>query len=164
MYIAGLGVEADPQKRLWLRYLMHDATYTHPVLFCVSVAECVSRQVPLGNKALQSLGKTIVFLNDRLSDKALSLHDSTIWVVLSLVIFFSFLRDYSAAMVHMRGLGQMVRLRGGIESFRNRGRMYVKLARLVFCSQNFIESLLILMSGTELISHTVFTLERSLSS
>jgi len=103
--------------------------FTHPVLFCVSVIDCLLNQTPLGGRAQYHLGQTMVFLNQRLCDEHLALHDSTIFVVASLIIFSTFMGDYTTAMVHMKGLGQMVTLRGGLENFRHNARLYTKLSR-----------------------------------
>jgi hypothetical protein len=132
----------------------------HPVLFCISVADCILGQIPLGKKALYHLGETIKLLNERLSDAILSVHDSTIWVVLSLVIFFSYLKDFKTAMVHMEGLGHMIKLRGGLNSFREKPRLYLKLGRLVVLPKEILS----LADGRiGLTSHTLFIQERTLS-
>ena len=39
------------------------------------------------------------------------------------------LQDYNAAMAYMQGLGNMVRLRGGLERLRHNSRLFIKLGR-----------------------------------
>lgn len=133
---------------------MQDASYTHPVLFGIEMIDCVLSQKALGKKARYHLGKTHIFLNDKLADKSVSLQDSTIFVVITLVVYFSALRDFKTAIVHIKGLGEMVRLRGGLDSFRYSPRLYTKLGRcvstvyLLFSADNSAASIL----------HIVFTL------
>jgi len=134
-------VDIAPSRCHWLQWLGQDIAYRHPVLFSVSVVNCILSQIPLEKKTRYHLDKTLTFLKERLSDSILSLQDSTILVVVSLVILFSCLRDYTSAMVHMKGLGEMVRLRGGLESFSNSSRIYVKLSRLVLAAKISCSSL-----------------------
>jgi hypothetical protein len=115
----------------WLPWLAKDALFTHPVLFCILVVESLLNKTPLGSKAQYHLCQTFTFINQRLSNKALALHDTTIFVVATLVIFSTYLRDYATAMIHMKGLRRMVELRGGLESFRYHPRLYTKLGRSV---------------------------------
>ena len=124
-------VDFGPVNRIWLPWLAKDALFTHPVLFCISIADCLLSQTPLGSKAQYHMCQTLAFLNQRLSNKALALHDTTIFVVIALIVFSTYLRDYKTAMVHMKGLGRMVELRGGLESFRYSPRLYTKLGRSV---------------------------------
>ncbi|KAK0721121.1 hypothetical protein B0H67DRAFT_484487 [Lasiosphaeris hirsuta] len=123
-------VDFGPSGQLWFPYLAKYAGFTHPILFCISVADCLLGNKPLGKKAQYHLGETLVFINQRLSDNTTALHDSTIFVVLALIDFSAYLRDYKTAMVHLKGLGEMVRLRGGIDNFRYLPRLYTKLGRL----------------------------------
>jgi len=132
-----LCVDFGPAGRIWLPWLAKDVPFTHPVLFCISVADCLLNETPLGAKAQYHMGQTLAFLNQRLSDKALALHDTTIFVVVSIIIFSTYLRDYATAMVHMKGLGRMVELRGGLDSFRYSPRLYTKLSRSAPFSLSF---------------------------
>lgn len=69
-------------------------------------------------------------MNQRLADSATALDDVSIVVVIVLIDFSAYLRDYQAAATHLKGLGEMVRLRGGIDAFRHRTRLFSKLVRL----------------------------------
>jgi hypothetical protein len=140
MYPIGGCVAIEPNKPRWMQWMTQDIAYMHPVLFSISVVDCIFSQIPLGKKTRYHLDKTLTFLKERLSDSILSLQDSTIMIVMSLVIFFSCLREYTTAMVHMKGLGEMVRLRGGLESFRSTPRCYIKFARLVFAAKFHVPS------------------------
>lgn len=127
----GLGIDFDLSKRLWFQWLIQDAAYTHPILFCIAASHCVLRKIPLGKTEYHHLGKTMTFLKERLSDNGLSAHNSTISIVVSLVLVFSSLGEHSTARVHMKPLIEMTRLRGGAESFRSCARVYLKVVQLV---------------------------------
>lgn len=95
-----------------------------------------------------------------------ALRDSTISVVVSFVLLFSTLKDYSSADVHVAGLRQIVHLHGGIESFRDNPGLYIKLGRLVHlcCLLFMFHHTLKLTAISVSILLTFFILERSLSS
>jgi hypothetical protein len=67
-------------------------------------------QRPLAKTTYFHLRKTIAFLSERLSDSAVSLRDSTVAVVVTLILLADIL---DAVKAHIAGLQQMVRLRGG---------------------------------------------------
>ena len=124
-------INFGPMRPVWLPWLARDALFTHPVLFSISVADSFLGQRPLEPRAQYHMGQTLAFLNQRLSDKTLALDDSTIFVVIALIIFSTHLRDYTTAMIHMKGLARMVELRGGLENLRHNSRLYTKLIRCV---------------------------------
>ncbi|KAK0703083.1 hypothetical protein B0T26DRAFT_876230 [Lasiosphaeria miniovina] len=130
MHPAKLSLEYSANTSLWIQYQAQDSSFLHPVIFSISLISRILGHHPHGTKSgAHHWGKTLAFLNGRLSDSRSCTHNSTIWVVLSLVILFSSARDYAAAVVHIRGLGEMVRLRGGLAAFRRGPRLYAKLSR-----------------------------------
>ena len=112
--------------------MAEDTTYAYPVLFTASFVNSTFSPTPPGKKTIYYLSKTLVLLNERMSDSILSLQDSTIMAVMSLVATFSCLKEYRTAMIHIKGLGEMIRLRGGLDSLRNMARCYVKFPRLAY--------------------------------
>ncbi|RFU28801.1 hypothetical protein B7463_g7534, partial [Scytalidium lignicola] len=130
MYPIGGCIGIDPAPHRWMQWMMQDVAYMHPVVLFISVVDCIFSQIPLGKRTHYHFGKTLTFLKERLSDSILSLQDSTVMVVMSLVVLCSCLREYTTAIVHMKGLGEMIRLRGGLESFRSAPRCYIKFARI----------------------------------
>ena len=79
--------------------------------------------------------KTITSLNNQLSDPDLVIQDSTVIVVLFLVLMADILQDQAAVKAHAEGLQKLVLARGGIEAFRHDTKLYMKLSRCVIsCS------------------------------
>jgi hypothetical protein len=134
----GLPVDFAPNRRFWFQWLTQDTPYLHVVLFGISVIDCVLGQKPFERKTHYHLAKTHAFLRERMTDSNLCLQDSTIFAVVFLVHYFSCLRDYKTAMIHMNGLGKIVNLRGSLESFRSKSRLYIKIARLVICQTSLL--------------------------
>ncbi|KAH8895985.1 hypothetical protein GQ53DRAFT_36401 [Thozetella sp. PMI_491] len=108
--------------------MFEDTTYLHFVLFFTSAINDVFLKRPWGRTSYYHMAQTITSLNDKLARN--ELEDSTIAVVSSLVIVCAILTDYTAAKTHFTGLQQMVRLRGGLEAFRDNLGLYIKLARV----------------------------------
>lgn len=132
MYPCGLNVDFDVENAISFQWLLQDAAYLHCVLFCSLAIDDTSSQKPLRQIGHYHLGKTITLLQERLVDGVNSLLDSTISIVMSLVIVSSVLGDNDGARTHLMGLQQMVRLRGGLQVFRKSPKLYDKLARFVF--------------------------------
>ncbi|KAM7200333.1 hypothetical protein V8F20_005310 [Naviculisporaceae sp. PSN 640] len=125
----GMGIDFDLSNRLWYQWLVKDATYTHPLLFCISASYSILQHRPLEKTALYHLDKTITVLNQRLSDPRLALQNSTTCMVATLALAFSSLGEHATARVHMNGLLQMARLLGGLGAFRHCAVLYAKIAR-----------------------------------
>ncbi|KAM7189130.1 hypothetical protein V8F33_010251 [Rhypophila sp. PSN 637] len=125
----GMDVDFDLGERLWHQWVVQDATYTHPLLFCISASYCVLLRAPLGKTALYHLDNTIRSLNQRLADPLLSMHDSTTCMVATLVLAFSSLGEHTTARIHMKGLAQIMRLRGGLARFKHCAHLLTKVAR-----------------------------------
>lgn len=129
MHPLNICVEFAPNRLLWLQYLAHDPSWLHPILFSVSAISCILRQVPIGTNCHLYWGKAINFLQKRLSNVGLATQDSTILCICNLVVIFSVLKKFDMAEVHMRGLADIVRLRGGLEKLQGNSRLCLKLAR-----------------------------------
>ncbi|KAH8805091.1 hypothetical protein F5884DRAFT_859702 [Xylogone sp. PMI_703] len=125
--IAGC-IAIEPNMRSWMPWLMQDSAYVYPILFSISIVDCIFARTPLGKRSQYYFDKTLKYIIERLSGSVL--HDSVTMLVMSLVVLYSGIGDFTAAGFHMRGLGQMVRLRGGLESFKKSPRCYIKFARI----------------------------------
>lgn len=55
--------------------------------------------------------------------------DSTVYIVINLILMAGILGDLPAARAHILGLRQIVRLRGGFDSLRCNPKMHFKLDR-----------------------------------
>jgi hypothetical protein len=73
--------------------------------------------------------KTLTLLNEQLSKPTNQLNDSTITVVVSLAVMSDAMGDFEALKAHIAGLRQMIRLRGGMNAFRNNAQLYIKIGR-----------------------------------
>jgi hypothetical protein len=131
MYPVGGLFEFAPSKNNWMQWLLQDMEYMHPVLFGVLVVKTILTRNAMEEKTQYHLVKTLGVLKERLSDPVKALDDSTVIIVAALAIFFSSLGDYRSAAVHVRGLGDMIKLRGGLDSFKHSLRISAKLSRLV---------------------------------
>lgn len=77
-------------------------------------------------KALHYLSHTFALVNKRLrSDEALS--DSTIGIIVSLISQEQIRRNRTAAEIHIRGLGRIVELRGGLDKLEAEGSLLLVL-------------------------------------
>jgi hypothetical protein len=122
-------VNFDLSRTIWFQWLSHNVAFLHSVLLATSAMHDFIMQRPPAKTTYFHLRKTIAFLNERLSDSAVSLRDSTVAVVLTLVELAGVLGDYAAVRAHIAGLQQMVRLRGGLEGFRDNTKLHIKIGR-----------------------------------
>ncbi|KAL4932569.1 uncharacterized protein BDV17DRAFT_300680 [Aspergillus undulatus] len=115
----------------WTFWLFLDPAYLQSMFFLASGTQDLASNQPLTATTYAFLRQTIVRLNKQLSnmDTSAALRDSTVAVVIVLTLFSSLINDQPGAEAHFAGLRQMVRLRGGIQSFRNNTKLYLKLAR-----------------------------------
>lgn len=70
-------------------------------------------------------------LRQRLNDPSLSIADTTIFVVVLLVMASTLLGDEDTAKKHMDGLYRMVMLRGGLGALEEDTQMQIKVCRYV---------------------------------
>ena len=116
-------------KTAWFHWLSLDVAYLQSILLSASAINDFIMQRPFAKTTYFHLKKTIAFLNKRLSDSAVSLQDSTVAVAITLAGSADISGDYAAARAHIEGLKQMVRLRGGLEGFRDDTKLRIKIRR-----------------------------------
>lgn len=138
----------DPTKVCWFRWLLEDAGYLHAVSFMVSAFQDLlalqdSARAPrpgtpwshgFSARTHVYLRRTIRALRDNLDDEQRQLRDTTASAVISLAMVADAAGDTEAFEAHVRGLKQMVRLRGGLKGFGDNRQLQVKLCRYVSCS------------------------------
>ena len=79
-------------------------------------------------KALYHLSRTFALVKERLeSDNALS--DSTIAIVVSLIIQEQIRQQQSAAAIHVKGLERIVKLRGGLSQLEGNISLVLKICK-----------------------------------
>ncbi len=111
---------------MWLSY---DMGFFQSVLLRASAMVDFKTRKPFSNATHQHLRKTIVLLNERLSDDILVRSDATISIVLNLIMLADNYGDEEAKRMHIRGLQRLVRLRGGLDAFWFDTKMWIKLSR-----------------------------------
>lgn len=120
-------VDFDVSRSIWSRWLEIDTAYLHSVLLGTSVINDFFMNRPPARATYFHLRKTIANLNEHLSDSAVYLWDSTVAVVVILAMLADVFGDYGAVRAHIAGLQQIIRLRGGLESFRENTKLHIKI-------------------------------------
>jgi hypothetical protein len=122
-------IDSDLSRISWFEWLISDVAYLHSVLLGTSTMNDFMLQRPPSKTTYFHRGKTIALLNEHLSDSAVSLSDSTFGTVINLTLLAELQGDDTAARTHMAGLRRMVRLRGGLEGFRDNVKLHIKIIR-----------------------------------
>jgi hypothetical protein len=121
-------VDSEREKS-WFEPLTLDAVYLHAMVFTSqSYFSLVSgRDTAVISGHSQHLTKALRFLRERLllGDEKATLSDATIMVVVTLAIHTYMTGDHQSAGFHFNGLQRLVRLRGGITSFRDNSKLLV---------------------------------------
>jgi hypothetical protein len=77
--------------------------------------------------------QTLQLLQTRLNefDQASSISDPTIMVVITLAMAAELTKDFAAVETHIKGLGKIVSLRGGVRALNTHNNMQAKVCRYV---------------------------------
>lgn len=127
-FSAELFIDFNKARAAQFQWLTCDAAYLHSVLLASSSFRDLMSGEPLSRTSYTHLVTTIAFLNTHLSyDNAVSLQPSTVAVILCLISLADVFGDSAAAEAHLSGLQQIVRLHGGIESYRESTKVHIKL-------------------------------------
>ncbi|KAL7904119.1 hypothetical protein GGI35DRAFT_464152 [Trichoderma velutinum] len=142
MYPANWCVESDNFNWLFFHWLFEEESYLQSILFSVSAFQDIlsfksTRRLNSPSVAIEFspetryyLGNTINLLNKQIQDCHLQLHDSTVAVVISLAMIADAIGDNTVCKTHIEGLKQMIRARGGLDSFRSNGHVQMKICRI----------------------------------
>jgi len=134
-------VNFEGNKRIWFEWLTVDPAYLHSVLLATSTLndfmttnlspnDFMVTKIP-AKATYFHLKKAITFLNDQLSNTTVLLRDSSVAVVITLSSIARLLGDNTAADTHLTGLDELVRLGGGVDSFRENTKLHIKLCRYI---------------------------------
>ncbi|XXG98038.1 hypothetical protein Hte_004355 [Hypoxylon texense] len=118
----------------WLEPVLNDAACLHFTIFIAETyRDFIQGQKGNGQSALAHFVKALGILQHRLAsnENEGSICDSTILVVIGLTAAANSLGDFDAALHHVRGLQQMVTLRGGILAFKTNMMLQAKILRQV---------------------------------
>lgn len=127
--LADFSLPSDLESSQWQEWLFRDVAYVHAAITVSTVVrDLLLKRQPSKIPAFH-LRKAISQLNKNLSDKSLSLSDANIAVIISLGMASCVSQDYVSTSAHAAGLREIVRLRGGLDSFRSNPQLQVGMTR-----------------------------------
>lgn len=126
----------DKRDRSWFELMFIDAAYLHIMVFTTSsYFEWVRgrNRGTRGPDPMLHLLKAVRLLREKLhlGDEEIQTSISTILVVLALTGHAHFMGDDATAKHHLRGLREIVSLRGGIATFRDTPKLMIEILRYV---------------------------------
>ncbi|KAK9802174.1 hypothetical protein AB5N19_07982 [Seiridium cardinale] len=137
VYPTRLGLSPVEAKYVWLRCMFTDET-GQPVASRCSIAlmdacnEFFLGGNPNSLRGLHYLSQALTLVNERLQgEKALS--DSTLSLVISLVLQEELRNELPGAKIHYEGLRQMVKLRGGLHELAGNRPLLLKVCKMDIC-------------------------------
>jgi len=112
-------------------WLFYDASFLNALLLLGSALNDFSLcdQPQPGIKTYKYLHRTIVLLNEKLSEHDAHTSDSVLYVVITLAMLGAVFGDWRAASAHIAGLHKIVQLRGGLRYLEERPKLHFKLDR-----------------------------------
>ncbi|KAF4884549.1 hypothetical protein CGCFRS4_v012615 [Colletotrichum fructicola] len=119
----------DPLKSAWLQYIINDKAFFHVSL--ATVATCLDffqRSEKDSEQAILHTNQAFNMINERLSG-AEALSGTTIGLACMFSVQESVRGDLEKYNVHLRGLYQMIELRGGIRVFEDNLEVLQKICR-----------------------------------
>ncbi|EQB53628.1 hypothetical protein CGLO_06632 [Colletotrichum gloeosporioides Cg-14] len=117
-------------EALSFSWILQDQIFLHSILFCSSAIQDRTKYAPSGKLTQFHLRRTISLLNHSLSQKNSHENEAIFHVILTLAMIASLWEDFDSAAVHLSGLQQIVRLRGGLEYLHRFPKLHFKLDRL----------------------------------
>ncbi|KAF7560023.1 hypothetical protein G7046_g4130 [Stylonectria norvegica] len=125
-YCVDLPRSRDSQAKS-IYWLLHDKHFLHSVIFSASaIQDTLMCRGPARTTQLH-LRRTLSYLNNALFEKDSYQHDSTLFVVLTLALIAAYWGDFTALGVHLAGLQEIIRLRGGLKYLQKQPKMHYKI-------------------------------------
>lgn len=118
----------------WTTSLLSDAAYFHSAIFSLETCRDKLLGRPQSSISQFHFLKTLRLLQERLDspEDPVSISDATIMVVVLLGLTAEFVGDRSVAENHLAGMGNMVKMRGGLTNLRfQNSRLPAKACRCV---------------------------------
>ncbi|KAK2615437.1 hypothetical protein N8I77_002191 [Diaporthe amygdali] len=113
----------DIIKSIWVNCILQDEAYFHSTLaISASYVDFYQRKPSLSLKTLHHIAKAYELVNIKLSGPE-SVSDSAIAAVVALIMYQQVHNQHYTGLVHLHGLYQMIRLRGGIYSLLEENRV-----------------------------------------
>jgi hypothetical protein len=143
LYPLDLCTSIPDSEDYWFRWLLEDPAYLNSALFNVSIfhdivarrnrkpsqVEIASAQELFSPRSWRYLRRTINLLQERIENKSTQDKDSTAAVVVSLAMTAELVGDDKAFNIHVEGLKNIVRMRGGLDAFPINSKMQIKICR-----------------------------------
>ncbi|KFA54404.1 hypothetical protein S40293_04313, partial [Stachybotrys chartarum IBT 40293] len=123
----------------WYDWLHLHPAYLNSGLFMISILrdiltstreESADLAKVFSARSWSYLRRTIALLQDSIDNEAQQLADPTAAVVVALAMTANLVDDDQAFRTHFEGLRKIIRLRGGLVSFRNNCKMQVKICQV----------------------------------
>ncbi|KAE9382213.1 hypothetical protein N431DRAFT_394076 [Stipitochalara longipes BDJ] len=131
--LADFGLTSDLRSSQWQYWLFTDAAYVHTAVAISLVIRDFLLKRETSKITSFHLRKAIHQLNKNLSDEKLSVSDVTVAVVMILGLASGISNDLVAISAHATGLREIVRRRGGLDSFFNNPQLQIGMARIDLC-------------------------------
>lgn len=130
MYPIELAIDFDLSRSQWFQWIFSDPAY----LFCVLYGASATRDFLHNRYRFSRLTHShhtsaITHLAGNLSDRNLAIRDSTVAVIITLLMTASILGEESTAMAHVAGLKAIVKERGGLCAFQHNPKLHIKIGR-----------------------------------
>lgn len=115
----------------WIEYLASDKAYVNSILFAAKCsAEAMENRGP-GRESTVYLNKTLKFLQSNLNDKTMATTDTSIAVVVVLILTACGMGDIDEVGHHLGGMKHMIKLRGGVAQLAHTQMVQMKACRYV---------------------------------
>ncbi|TRX89909.1 hypothetical protein FHL15_009181 [Xylaria flabelliformis] len=130
-----LGLAENQSELSWLEPIKSDPACLHFTMFVAGMWKdsiaVRGEQNTISQASLVSYGKVLNLLQQRFTDGAsdVSTSDSSLIVVTGLVMGSLALCDFKTALNHLKGLHQMIVLRGGLSTLNGNRRLQFKICR-----------------------------------
>ncbi|KAH8427060.1 uncharacterized protein LDX57_004778 [Aspergillus melleus] len=127
-------LEFDPKSSVWYKYLLSDAACHHSLLWMTQSYFDWIQGYSLSPTALFHEAKTLQLLQCRINDPDSALNDTTIAVVVTLVMVSALVGHVSVVKKHMQGLNKIIALRGGMKELEKNAQLQIKVCRADLCT------------------------------
>jgi len=106
--------DVEKENKHWVEDLSSDPAYFQAVSYCAQTYFDIIRSKTFRAVALMHIDRSIVSLQHRITQKSLATTDSTIFLIIALILVAKLLGDLESARKHLRGLRELLQFRGGI--------------------------------------------------
>jgi hypothetical protein len=129
-------IDFNEDERCWYEDFCHDPAFGQTVWHGARAFFITNRSQTIESATILEINKAIFMLRQKLADIDFLITDSTIFTVLALAMISEVYNYHEAAKQHLRGLYQMIKLRGGIDALSQKHNLQFKCCRLVYNSQS----------------------------